>query len=206
MRRPTERCGGRGQAPGTAGQTRESIASVADHVGAGKQVAKTLHRRHLDESQRGMVFARLATLPKGANQHTAIAVPTQSQAAELLNVSIDTGQRAKRVLDHGAPELVAAAERKACEIRLRAERRTGELLRELARADTAKGGDVKSASKAATPIPPSPYAEALQSTGISRQTAQECIGDLNEAASMIFTGCTSILDAVSLRLAQEDAR
>ena len=40
------------------------------------------------------------------------------------------------------------AERKACEVRLRAERRTGELLKELARADTAKGGDLKSASQA----------------------------------------------------------
>lgn len=37
MRRPTERCGGRGQAPGTAGQTRESTASLTEHAEVGKQ-------------------------------------------------------------------------------------------------------------------------------------------------------------------------
>lgn len=35
--RPTERCGGRGQAPGTAGQTRESTASLTEHAEVGKQ-------------------------------------------------------------------------------------------------------------------------------------------------------------------------
>lgn len=63
------------------------------------------------------------------------------------------------------------AERRACEIRLRAEARTGELLKALARAPESKGGDLRSASKAATPIHPSPYAETLARTGISRQTA-----------------------------------
>lgn len=67
------------------------------------------------------------------------------------------------------------AERKACEIRLRAERRTGELLKELARAKPAEKADKANAkqgrsSNGRTNVS-SPYAEALQSTGISRQTA-----------------------------------
>jgi N6-adenosine-specific RNA methylase IME4/ParB-like chromosome segregation protein Spo0J len=74
-------------------------------------ISKNLKRRHLNESQRGMVHARIATLRKGANQHTAIAVPSQADAAKLLNVSVDTGQRARRVLESGAPELVAAVDR-----------------------------------------------------------------------------------------------
>lgn len=74
-------------------------------------VSLNLHRRHLDESQRGMVFARLATLGRGRpSENTAIAAITQEQAAKLLNVSADTGQRTKRVLADGSPELVQAVE------------------------------------------------------------------------------------------------
>jgi hypothetical protein len=63
------------------------------------------------------------------------------------------------------------AEREAANVRLRAERRVGELLKELARAGSAAGGDTKSVSARATPIPPSPYASALAEHGMSRQTA-----------------------------------
>ncbi|GIK83038.1 MAG: hypothetical protein BroJett024_41430 [Alphaproteobacteria bacterium] len=67
------------------------------------------------------------------------------------------------------------AERKACEIRLRAERRTGELLKELARADKpnpdGRNQHEVTSDGVTQPKLPSPYAEALQSTGISRQTA-----------------------------------
>lgn len=73
-------------------------------------VSLNLHRRHLDESQRAMVAGRLATLPKGANQHASIEAPTQTQAAELLNVSRPSVQRAREVIEHGAPELVQAVE------------------------------------------------------------------------------------------------
>jgi len=75
-------------------------------------IAKNLARRHLSESQRAMVASRLAKLPKGANQHTAIAVSsaTQEQAAATLNVSVDAVQRARKVVDHGAPELIAAVD------------------------------------------------------------------------------------------------
>jgi len=67
------------------------------------------------------------------------------------------------------------AERKASEVRLRAERRTGELLKDLARA-TAPNPQGSNQHKEVTPNDaeqptPSPYASALQQTGISTQTA-----------------------------------
>jgi hypothetical protein len=59
-----------------------------------------------------MVMARMATLPKGVNQHTANAasIPTQAEAAKMLNVSIESGQRARVVFEKGTPELVAVVE------------------------------------------------------------------------------------------------
>jgi hypothetical protein len=47
-----------------------------------------------DESQRAMVVARIARLPKGVRSDSSIAlsVPTQSKAAKLLNVSVAGGK------------------------------------------------------------------------------------------------------------------
>jgi ParB-like chromosome segregation protein Spo0J len=74
-------------------------------------VSLNLHRRHLDESQRAMVAARLATMRQGARTDLAsIEAMSQSQAADLLNVGRASVQRAKEVIDHGAPELLAAVE------------------------------------------------------------------------------------------------
>ena len=66
-----------------------------------------LKRRHLTDSQRAMVGNNLAMLGKGANQHTAQAV-TQVKAAKLLNVSVDSIQRARLVKENGVPALVEA--------------------------------------------------------------------------------------------------
>lgn len=62
------------------------------------------------------------------------------------------------------------AERKASDVRLRAERRTGELLKELARD---QGGDRRSEARSMSndATLKSPYAAALDSAGLTRQTA-----------------------------------
>jgi N6-adenosine-specific RNA methylase IME4 len=73
-------------------------------------VSMNLKRRHLDESQRAMVAARLANLKDGQRsdlvQGTSIEV-----ASTLLNVSRPSVERAKSVQERGAPELVEAVER-----------------------------------------------------------------------------------------------
>jgi N6-adenosine-specific RNA methylase IME4 len=74
-------------------------------------ISANLHRRHLDESQRAMVAARLATLPLGANQHAQICAPSQDEAADMLSVSRRSTQFARKVLDSATPELVAAVDR-----------------------------------------------------------------------------------------------
>lgn len=75
-------------------------------------ISHNLTRRHLSESQRAQVAAKLAKLPKGANQHTEISASsiTQETAAKMLNVSVDSVQFAKKVQDQGTPELAKAVE------------------------------------------------------------------------------------------------
>ena len=70
-------------------------------------VSLNLHRRHLTESQRAMVAARLAQLRQGARTDiTAIAVMSQPEAAKLLSVSVDSVQRAKALQEQGVSELI----------------------------------------------------------------------------------------------------
>ena len=78
-------------------------ARLRDHL--------NLKRRHLNESQRAMVAAKLATIRLGENQHTigSANLPTH-RAAELLNVSERTVRHARDVREGGAPELVRAVE------------------------------------------------------------------------------------------------
>lgn len=84
-------------------------------------VSLNLHRRHLTESQRSMVAAKIANLEHGDNQHSGDAnlhllgepevVPvTTAQAAGMLNVSERSVAAARKVRDEGTPELVKAVE------------------------------------------------------------------------------------------------
>lgn len=73
-----------------------------------------LHRRHLTESQRAMVAARLVDWDRGMNQHMAgsanlltHAMPAR-EAARRLSISERAVIAAKRIRDHGAAELVDA--------------------------------------------------------------------------------------------------
>lgn len=97
---------------------------VAEYVGPdplGYVVSLNLKRRHLTESQRAMVAAKIAKMPKGANQHTAIAAPSQAQAAAMMGVSPDSIQRARAVQTHGTSSLNTAVEMGAAKVSAAAE-------------------------------------------------------------------------------------
>lgn len=82
-------------------------------------ISLNLKRRHLDESQRGMVGARIANMRvggDGSNQHgqssNSANLPncSQSTAAEMLNTSTRTITSSSKVLKDGTPELVEAVD------------------------------------------------------------------------------------------------
>ena len=69
-------------------------------------LSANLHRRHLNEGQRAMVGANLASLVVGANQHTKEVGLSTKAAADLLKVSTASIERAKMILRSGDPELI----------------------------------------------------------------------------------------------------
>lgn len=89
----------------------------------GYVVSTNLHRRHLTESQRAMVAARIANMAPGDNQFsggganlpdllgkTAKASVPVSEAADMLNVSERSVKAARAVQREAVPELIAAVE------------------------------------------------------------------------------------------------
>lgn len=72
-------------------------------------VSLNLRRRHLSEGQRGWVAAQIARLGQGRPSEDKAAnlpvMPTQTQAAEMLNVSERTVRNAAVVRDNAVPEL-----------------------------------------------------------------------------------------------------
>jgi len=91
-------------------------------------ISKNLKRRHLDASQRSMVGARIENLRQGRPRadskdanlrdlpleqpNDARPAPpiSRAAAAEMVNVSERSINSAKRVIEHGAPEVVQAVE------------------------------------------------------------------------------------------------
>ena len=98
------------QAAGVDFQTREYTGNAP----LAFVVSLNLHRRHLTESQRASVAAKLANMAQGARtdvepsanlQKVAIS---QSEAASMLNVSTRSVSDAAKVIHNAAPELVKA--------------------------------------------------------------------------------------------------
>ena len=78
-------------------------------------ISHNLHRRHLTESQRGMVAAKLATMKNGGDRKSdgisaSIDAVTKAEACEALKVGVSTLDRARKIQRLGSPELVAAVE------------------------------------------------------------------------------------------------
>lgn len=75
-------------------------------------VSLNLHRRHLNESQRAMVAAKMATLSRGrpAEKSANLQISTQAQAADMLGVSERSVATARAVIKEAAPELARAVE------------------------------------------------------------------------------------------------
>lgn len=74
--------------------------------------SRNLRRRHLYDSQRAMVAAKIARFEVGDNQHTRGSenLPTQSSAATMFNVSDRSVRSAKAVQEKGTASLVHAVE------------------------------------------------------------------------------------------------
>ena len=73
-------------------------------------ISVNLRRRHLSESQRAMVAAKLATIKRGQNQHAQICATSQAEAGTAFSVSWRSIQYAREVMENGTPELVHAVE------------------------------------------------------------------------------------------------
>ena len=77
-------------------------------------ISANLHRRHLNETQRGIVASKIANMRRGGKEANPSkdgnANVSQANAAKLLNVSTKTVERASKLVNSGIPELVTHAE------------------------------------------------------------------------------------------------
>lgn len=71
-------------------------------------VTANLKRRHLNDSQRALCAARIATMPQGRPRTPAVK---QSDAAKMFNIGTRTVKQAAVVRDRAIPELVARVDR-----------------------------------------------------------------------------------------------
>lgn len=76
------------------------------HDPIGFVLSLNLKRRHLDTAQRAMVASRLANLEHGQKKADVEISTTQTEAANLLNVSRESVVSARKVLDQGTEALI----------------------------------------------------------------------------------------------------
>jgi len=72
-------------------------------------LSKNLHRRHLNESQRMLVGSKIANIPKHIHKSDTQIYVSQSDAADMMNVSERGIQMVKKV-ERDAPDLIPAIE------------------------------------------------------------------------------------------------
>lgn len=71
-------------------------------------LSHNLHRRHLSDSQRAMVAAKIVDWEIGLNQHSGRDHVPAHKAAERLSISERAVKAARRIHEHGTAELVGA--------------------------------------------------------------------------------------------------
>lgn len=118
-------------------------------------VSKNLRRRHLGEAERAMVANKIANLSNGQRKSAAsieAAGPTVSQAdaAEMMNVSRSSVQRAKTVQDHGTAELKQAVADGTVSLDDAAKVAKQPEPKQRAAVDAVRNGQAKTAAKAMT--------------------------------------------------------
>jgi hypothetical protein len=97
-----------------AGVTPRYVALPANCSPIDFVISANLRRRNLNESQRAMIAAKLATMVKGGGGLQAGTngsrdlLVSQAAAAKKLSVSVESVKRAKVVETKGAPETIAA--------------------------------------------------------------------------------------------------
>lgn len=85
-------------------------------------ISENIHRRHLTDTQRQMIGARIAKLPRGGDQTANGRIaPTAAATADMLNTTVRGIERARAVIDGGSPELVEAVESGAVTVSAAAE-------------------------------------------------------------------------------------
>jgi len=149
-------------------------------------ISHNLHRRHLSESQRASIAARVANMPshrpkKSANwRSNDEPLVSSSDAAEMLNVSTRAVERARKVQKEAPPEIVQAVDDGRVSVSLAAKVAA---LPEDQQAKVAAAPDIKQAARDA--VKPAPKKENPQGgnpagRGVGVDCALEAINALKK--------------------------
>ena len=93
------------------------VGNRSDHPFANENQINNLHRRHLSETQREVIAAKLANLKHGdvasqkSDGQSCPSTKSTDEAAEQLNVKPRSVKNAKAAIKGGCKELIAAMER-----------------------------------------------------------------------------------------------